>query len=497
MDLSADNLSSDIPEALGNLQSLLYLDLSKNLFTGPIPKSFGQLEIIEYIDLSSNALSGLIPKSLEALRDVQFMNFSFNKLEGEIPSGRAFANLTHESFRGNQALCGSPRLQVPACQVHSAKPRPSRSHMVKIVAPIICASLFSAICFSILLICRAKKVKSPATVDRSLQIGQWKMITIHELQHATVNFREANLLGEGSFGMVYRGTLADGMDIAVKVLKLQQEGAHGSFDAECQVMCNVSHRNLVKVITACTNLDFKALVLEFMPNGSLDQWLHSHDKCLGLIQRLDITVDVALAMEYLHHDYSVPIVHCDLKPSNVLLDDDMTAHVSDFGIAKLLAGDKPEMITSTLGTIGYIAPEYGLDGRVSTSADVYSYGILLLETFTRKKPTDYMFTGSSSLRQWVGDAFPDAVTKVVDDTLLMEIGHNHGTSDEKEKENPAAIEQLLVPIIHVGLSCARESPQERSNMRDVVMKLKKIRMSLVMQLALGNDSGDSIFHKTC
>ncbi|KAJ8630682.1 hypothetical protein MRB53_024005 [Persea americana] len=287
------------------------------------------------------------------------------------------------------------------------------------------------------------------------------MITIHELQHATVNFREANLLGEGSFGMVYRGTLADGMDIAVKVLKLQQEGAHGSFDAKCQVKCNVRHRNLVKVITACTNLDFKAL-------------------------RLDIMIDVALVMEYLHHDYSVPIIHCDLKPSNVLLDDDMTAHVSDFGITKLLAGDKPEMITSTLGTIG-----------VSTSADVYSYGILLLETFTRKKPTDDMFTGSSSLRQWVGNAFPDAVTKVVDDTLLMEIGHNHGTSDEKEKENPAAIEQLLVPIIHVGLSCARESPQERSNMRDVVMKLKKIRMSLVMQLALGDDSGDSIFHKTC
>ncbi|XXG73665.1 hypothetical protein AAC387_Pa07g2543 [Persea americana] len=272
MDLSSNNLSSDIPEALGNLQSLLYLDLSKNLFTGPIPKSFGQLVIIEYIGLSSNALPGVIPKSLEALQDVQFMNFSFNKLEGEIPSGRAFANLTHESFRGNQALCGSPRFQVPPCQVHSAKTRPSRSHVVKIVVPIIRAILFSAICFSILLICRAKKVKSPATVDRSLQIGQWKMITIHELQHATVNFSEANLLGEGSFGMVYRGTLADGMDIAVKVLKLQQEGAHESFDAECQVMCNVRHRNLVKVITACTNLDFKALVLEFMPNGSLDQW---------------------------------------------------------------------------------------------------------------------------------------------------------------------------------------------------------------------------------
>ena len=104
----------------------------------------------------------------------------------------------------------------------------------------------------------------------------------------------------------------------------------------------------------------------------------------------------------------------------------------------------------------------------------------MLETFTRKKPTDDMFTGSSSLRQWVGNAFPDAVTKVVDDTLLMEISHNHrnGSSDEKEKENPATIVQLMVPIIHIGLSCARESPEERSNMRDVVMKLKKIRMSL-------------------
>ncbi|XXG73667.1 hypothetical protein AAC387_Pa07g2544 [Persea americana] len=408
------------------------------------------------MDLSSNALSGLIPKYLETLRDAQYMNFSFNKLEGEIPSGGAFTNLTPQSFMRNPALCGSPRFQVPPCLIHPTKTRPSRSHIVKIVVPIICAVLFSAICFSTLIIRRAKKVKSAAPVGRSLEIGQWRMVTIHKLQHATCNFSEANVLGAGSFSRVYRGTLANGMDIAAKVLKLQLEGAQESFDAECQVMCNIRHRNLVKVITACSNLDFKALVLEFMPNGSLDQWLHSHDKCLDLIQRLDIMIDVALAMEYLHHDYSVPIVHCDLKPSNVLLDDEMTAHVSDVGIAKLLAGDKPEMLTSTLGTIGYIAPEYGLDGRVSTSADVYSYGILLLEAFRRKKPTDDMFTGGSNLRQWVSDAFPDAVTTVVDNILLMETGHNrrNGNREENENENLAAIEQLLVAIIQILLTCS-------------------------------------------
>ncbi|KAL8507859.1 hypothetical protein ACS0TY_018415 [Phlomoides rotata] len=134
-----------------------------------------------------------------------------------------------------------------------------------------------------------------------------------------------------------------------------------------------------------------------MPNANLEKWLYSHNYFLDVNQRLDIMIDVASALEYLHHGYSTPIVHCDLKPSNVLLDEDMVAHVSDFGISKLLGEEQSTVLTNTLATLGYIAPEYGLEGLVSTRCDVYSYGVMLMETFTRKRPNDDMFGGDLSL----------------------------------------------------------------------------------------------------
>jgi LRR receptor-like serine/threonine-protein kinase FLS2 len=142
----------------------------------------------------------------------------------------------------------------------------------------------------------------------------------------------------------------------VKVFNLQVERALKSFDDECEVMSKICHRNLVKIISCCSNIDFKALVLEYMPNGSLEKWLYSHNYCLDILQRLNIMIDVASALEYLHHGYGTPIVHCDLKPSNVLLDEDMVAHVGDFGIAKLLGEEDSMTQTHTLATIGYMAP---------------------------------------------------------------------------------------------------------------------------------------------
>ena len=156
--------------------------------------------------------------------------------------------------------------------------------------------------------------------------------------------------------MVYKGKLLDGMDIAVKVFNLQVERALKSFDDECEVMSKICHRNLVKIISCCSNFDFKALVLEYMPNGSLEQWLYSHNYCVDILRRLNIMIDVASALQYLHHGYGTPIVHCDLKPSNVLLDEDMVAHVCDFGITKLLSEEDSMTQTHTLATIGYMAP---------------------------------------------------------------------------------------------------------------------------------------------
>ncbi|GMP36408.1 hypothetical protein CsSME_00008547 [Camellia sinensis var. sinensis] len=398
VDLSWNQISGSIPRVIGSFQSLTSLNLSRNSFSEPIPNTMGNLITLDYLDLSHNNLSGQIPKSLEALSHIQYMNFSCNKLAGEIPKEGPFMNLTSQSFMENEALCGNPILKVPPCASNSSK-----KSMIKInlryILPVIALMLIFSIGVYIVKRNHANNVQSQNLKDL-YATTEHRMISYLELRRATNDFCDANLLGVGSYGSVYKGVLSDGTIVAVKVLNLQLEGAFRSFDVECKVLRTTRHRNLVGVITACSNPELRALVLQYMSNGSLEMWLYSHNSCLNLLQRIGIMIDVALALEYLHHGQLEPVVHCDLKPSNVLLDEDMVAHVADFGIAKILAENKTAIQTRTLGTIGYIAPEYGSEGRVSTNGDIYSYGVMLLETFTRKKPTDEMFSVEINLRQW-------------------------------------------------------------------------------------------------
>ncbi|THG13718.1 hypothetical protein TEA_004217 [Camellia sinensis var. sinensis] len=456
MDLSWNQISGSISRVIGSFQSLTSLNLSRNSFSGPIPNTMGNLITLDFLDLSHNNLSGQIPKSLEALSHIQYMNFSCNKLVGEIPNEGPFMNLTSRSFMENEALCGNPILKVPPCASNS-----SEKSMIKInlryILPIIVLMLIFSIGVYIVKRNHGNNVQSQNLIDL-YATTEHIMISYLELQRATDGFCEANLLGVGSYGSVYKGALSDGTIVAVKVLNLQLEGAFRSFDVECKVLRTTRHRNLVGVITTCSNPELRALVLQYMSNGSLEMWLYSQNSCLNLLQRIGIMIDVALALEYLHYGQLEPVVHCDLKPSNVLLDEDMVAHVADFGIAKILAENKTATQTRTLGTIGYIAPEYGSEGRVSTNGDIYSYGVMLLETFTRKKPTDEMFSAEINLRQWVSTSLPNKIMEIVDDGLLrMQNGSDVVTS-----------ESILLAILELGLECTSDIPTERSDIKKEV-----------------------------
>ncbi|KAL7193785.1 hypothetical protein ACSBR2_025418 [Camellia fascicularis] len=315
------------------------------------------------------------------------------------------------------------------------------------------------------------------------------MISYLEFRQATDDFCEANLLGVGSYGSVYKGVLSDGTIVAVKVLILQLEGAFRSFDVECKVLRTTRHRNLIGVITTCSNPELRALVLQYMSNGSLEMWLYSQNSCLNLLQRIGIMIDVALALEYLHHGQLDPVVHCDLKPSNVLLNEDMVAHVADFSIAKILAENKTAIQTRTLGTIGYIALDRWVklekfDSNLKNFIDKNSnlsmapkdesqqrtsYGVMLLETFTRKKPTDEMFTVEISLRQWVSASLPNKIMEIVGGGLLrMQNGSDMVTS-----------QSILLAILELGLECTSDIPVERSDIKKVLVKLNKIRKQLL------------------
>ncbi|KAH9666218.1 protein kinase domain-containing protein [Citrus sinensis] len=466
IDFSMNNFSGVIPNAIGGIKDLQFLFLEYNILQGSIPDSFGDLMSLKSLNLSNNNLSGSIPVSLEKLSYLKDLNLSFNKLEGEIPKGGSFGNFSAESFEGNKLLCGSPNLHVPPCKTSIQHTRRKNTILLGIFLPLSTIFMIAVI----LLIARNRKRGRQQPNDADMpQEATWRRFSYLELCQATDGFSENNLIGRGGFGSVYKARIQDGMEVAVKVFNQQCGRAFKSFDVECEVMKSIRHRNIIKIISCCSIGDFKALVLEYMPHGSLEKFLYSSNCILDIFQRLNIMIDVASALEYLHFGYSVPIIHCDLKPSNVLFDNNMVAHLSDFGIAKLLIGEDQSLTqTQTLATIGYMAPEYGREGRVSTNGDVYSFGIMLIEVFTRKKPTDEIFSGEMTLRCWVNDLLPISVTEVVDANLLSQ-----------EDDHFVAKEECMSFVFNLAIKCTVESPEQRINAKEIVTGLSKIRDSLL------------------
>eukprot|EP00253_Pinus_taeda_P025475 PITA_25475 len=474
IDISANHLSGVIPSTLGSCVEVISLNLSRNSFQGSIPDSLENLKSLMSLDLSSNLLSGTIPITLNKLKMIQYLNLSFNKLGGEIPTGGIFANESISiSLNGNPNLCGPKIFQLYPCPI----PRGHSTIVKRVLLTVSGATAFILCCLFLRFLWRGN-----INVSRSIfQKLEHPRISYQELHIATNGFDKANLLGTGSFGSVYKGILNDGTPVAVKVFQLQNDQSEKSFKAECSVFQKVQHRNLVKIITSCSNLHFKALVFKFVCNGSLEKHLYpkrddnnGEDVCeLELKALLDIAIDVAHAMEYLHHDCFVQVVHCDIKPSNVLLDENMLGHVTDFGIARLIGESSTNSHASSLalrGSIGYIAPEYGLSGTISTQGDVYSYGIMLLEMLTRKRPTSHMFVGDLNLHNWVNFAYPNNVNEVIESSLFSEV-----CGDEI---NENKVYKCLLDLLHVGLLCSKHSPEERPTMRVVVRMLESIKEDL-------------------
>ncbi|KAL0372248.1 UNVERIFIED_CONTAM: putative LRR receptor-like serine/threonine-protein kinase [Sesamum calycinum] len=450
LNLSNNKLSGAIPDSFGSLISLRELYLANNSFHGNISPSLSSLKSLEVLNLSQNDFTGEIPDFLATLPFLRNLNLSFNDFEGEVPVEGVFRNGSQVSVNGNPRLCGGfPDLELPK---HKRNLIPSESS------------------------------------------GTFFLPTIsfQSLYNATDGFSEANLIGSGKFSLVYRGILNQSETaVAVKVLKLQVKGAYGSFLAECEALRSIRHRNLVKILTSCSSLDFqgnefKALVYALMENGSLEVWLHQEEKLGGveqgqrqhltLIQRLNIAIDVASAMDYLHHNCGTPLVHRDIKPSNILLDGEFVAHVSDFGLAKFIREATQSLSSSQYnssggikGTIGYAAPEYGMGRESSTYGDVYSYGILLLELFTGKSPTDDVFTNGLTIHSFAKMAIPERVMEIVDPKLVY---------DKTTDFSLHQIEECLISVFQIGISCSMEFPGERMDISRIISQLYSTRNAL-------------------
>ncbi|KAM0828011.1 hypothetical protein ACQ4PT_067825 [Festuca glaucescens] len=502
LDFSHNQLTGNIPSQIGNLMNLNSLSISNNLLSGEIPSALGECLLLESLHLETNFLQGKIPRSLSNLRGINEMdisrnnlsgtipdflgsftslynlNLSFNDLEGLVPEGGVFANSTALSIQGNQKLCSSsPMQQVPLCAAPPSKSKKT-PYVVTIVLPLTTIVLLTSACFAFILL--KKRAGADRPISQSFK-GR-HILSYNDLFKATNGFSSANVVGSGRFGLVYKGQFGY-ETIAIKVFKLDQFGASKCFFAECESLRNIRHRNLIRVISLCSTTDrrgdeFKALILEYKEHGNLEIWLHQRP--LSLVSRITIAMDIAAALDYLHNRCSPALVHCDLKPSNVLLDDDMVACLSDFGLAKFLHGDSSMGVNTSSsnvgprGSIGYIAPEYGSGCKISTEGDIYSYGIILLQMITGKRPTDDMFKDGMNLHSFVKEALPQNFNEILEPSLMYDEGEESLTKVNRIW----CLEQLA----KLGIKCSVTSPKDRPTTKDVydeIISIEEMFSSLV------------------
>ncbi|CAO2174634.1 unnamed protein product [Urochloa humidicola] len=439
--LDSNSFEGSIPQTLENIKGLNALNLSLNKLSGAIPGNIGTIQNLQVLYLAHNNLSGPIPTLLQNLTSLSELDLSFNNLHGEVPKEGIFRYLINFSIIGNNELCGGlPQLHLAPCLVTSVKKK-RKGWLKRLTVALATTGALSLLAAIIaLLLFTKKKLRQKHNPFLQTVEEQYDRVPYHVLANGTNGFSEANLLGKGSFGAVYKCIFqGDETIAAVKVFNLEQSGSARSFVSECEAMRRVRHRCLIKIITCCSSInhqghEFKALVFEFMPHGSLNGWLHPKSctvrNTLSLEQRLDIAVDIMDAMDYLHNHCQPPIVHCDLKPSNILLAEDMSARVGDFGISRILPESASKILqnsNSTIGirgSIGYIGPEYGEGSAVSTIGDVYSLGILLLEMFTGRSPTDDMFGDTLDLHKYAEHALSERILDIVDSTIWLHLEAN-------------------------------------------------------------------------
>ncbi|KAM3324144.1 proline-rich receptor-like protein kinase PERK9 [Capsicum chacoense] len=307
--------------------------------------------------------------------------------------------------------------------------------------------------------------------------------TYQELLEATNEFSEHNLLGEGGFGSVYKGGLADGRDVAVKKLNIDGSQGEREFRAEVEIISRIHHRHLVSLVGYCIYENRRLLVYDYVPNNTLYFHLHAQGRpVMDWATRVKIAVGAARGIAYLHEDCCPRVIHRDIKSSNILLDNNFDARVADFGLAKLAQDAKSHVTTRVMGTFGYMAPEYASSGKLTEKSDVYSFGVVLLELITGRKPVDASQPlGEESLVEWARPLLGHALEKEEFDQL----------ADPRLEKNYDDSEMFR--MIEVSAACVRHSAAKRPGMGQIMRAFDSMLMS---DLTNGMKVGDSAIYNS-
>ncbi|ESW27337.1 hypothetical protein PHAVU_003G193100 [Phaseolus vulgaris] len=489
--LHQNSLHGTIPNELTNCTELRALYLRGNFFQGGIPSNIGNLSYLNILDLSSNTLKGAIPSSIGRLSHLQILNLSTNFFSGEIPDIGVLSTFDKSSFNGNLDLCGRQvqkpcrtSLGFPVVLPHAesdeaAVPAKRSSHYMKGVLIGAMATMGLALVMILsflwtrLLSKKERAAKRYTEVKKQVDPGaSTKLITFHgdlpytssEIIEKLESLDEEHIIGSGGYGTVYRMVMNDCGTFAVKRIDRSCEGSDQVFERELEILGSIKHINLVNMRGYCRLPSSRLLIYDYLALGSLDDLLHENTqqrRLLNWSDRLKIALGSARGLAYLHHECSPEIVHRDIKSSNILLDENMEPHISDFGLGKLLVDEEAHVTTVVAGTFGYLAPEYLQSGRATEKSDVYSFGVLLLELVTGKRPTDPSFVKRGlNVVGWVN-------------TLLRD----NRLEDVVDKRCSDADAGTLEVILELAERCTDGNADDRPSMNQVLQLLEQEVMS--------------------
>ncbi|KAH0852243.1 hypothetical protein HID58_094144 [Brassica napus] len=511
LNLSWNQLQGHLPGSLGKkMNALTFLSFANNNLTGQIPEGFGQLHSLQVLDLSSNSLSGGIPHDFVNLKNLTVLLLNNNNLSGQIPTGfSTFAvfNVSSNNMSGpvpptnGLTKCSSVvgNMYLQPCRVFSlttpsSDPRgpmadsstqdyasspventPSQNsgrdgfNSLEIASIASASAIVSVLIALVILFFYTRKwhpkSKVMATTKREVTMfmDMGVAITFDNVVRATGNFNASNLIGNGGFGATYKAEISQEVIVAIKRLSIGRFQGVQQFHAEIKTLGRLRHPNLVTLIGYHASETEMFLVYNYLPGGNLEKFIQERStRAVDWRNLHKIALDIARALAYLH-DQCVPrVLHRDVKPSNILLDNDHNAYLSDFGLARLLGTSETHATTGVAGTFGYVAPEYAMTCRVSDKADVYSYGVVLLELLSDKKALDPSFVSYGNgfnIVQWGCMLLKQGRAKEFFTAGLWDAGPHDD----------------LVEVLHLAVICTVDSLSTRPTMKQVVRRLKQLQ----------------------